>query len=69
MKRILNHPLAFALVMFPTLTHAHPGHGHGNPYSPGHYLGNPVHAWPLALTLAIAAIALIWQWSRSTGKK
>lgn len=39
---------------------AHPGHGHENPLSPGHYTGNPEHALPLALTVAVATVLIVW---------
>jgi hypothetical protein len=43
---------------------AHPGHGHENPLSPGHYTGNPEHALPLALTIAVSAVLMVWGMSR-----
>jgi hydrogenase/urease accessory protein HupE len=38
---------------------AHPGHGHENPLSPGHYVANPEHFLPLALTIGAVLIALL----------
>jgi hypothetical protein len=38
---------------------AHPGHGHENPLSPGHYIANPEHFLPLALTIAAVFIAVL----------
>jgi len=52
--------LLTAATMSPLAVFAHAGHGHENPLSPGHYLGNPEHAIPLALTLTlIVALFLI----------
>jgi hydrogenase/urease accessory protein HupE len=39
---------------------AHPGHGHGNPLSPGHYVTNPEHAIPLTLAIATGVILITW---------
>lgn len=58
------------VALLPSLAVAHPGHGHGNPLSPEHYLGNPEHSIPVALTLAVAAgLIAIWQWRKATHKK
>lgn len=46
---------------------AHPGHGHDNPLSPGHYTGNAEHALPLAFALGASAILVGWgllRWRR-----
>lgn len=39
---------------------AHPGHGNENPLNPGHYIGNPEHALPLALSVAVASVLIVW---------
>jgi hypothetical protein len=36
---------------------AHEGHGHESPLSPGHYIANPEHALPIALTFITALVA------------
>ena len=56
MKKLIS----LLVVMTPIVVHAHPGHGHENPLSPGHYVGNPVHAWPLALSIAAGVVLLNW---------
>jgi hypothetical protein len=62
MKNLVKILWAVALVALPMISMAHPGHGHDNPLSPGHYLGNPVHALPIALTIAVAAILFfVWK--------
>jgi hypothetical protein len=38
---------------------AHPGHGHESPLSPGHYIANPEHFIPMALTLGVSLIAIL----------
>lgn len=50
-----------ALVLFsmmPVITWAHPGHGHENPLSPGHYVANPEHFIPLALTVVVSLVLI-----------
>lgn len=68
MKKLQNILIA-AIGILPSIAIAHPGHGHENPLSPGHYLGNPEHGIPIALTLAAVAIVGIWQWRKATHKK
>ncbi|MBX7124206.1 MAG: hypothetical protein K1X47_00815 [Cyclobacteriaceae bacterium] len=46
--------IAVLVLLTPLSILAHPGHGHDNPLGPGHYVGNPEHALPLALTIAVA---------------
>ena len=46
--------IAVLVFLAPLSVLAHPGHGHDNPLGPGHYVGNPEHALPLALTIGIA---------------
>lgn len=54
MKKI-TLPLTVALVLCSAITgFGHEGHGHESPLSPGHYVTNPEHALPLALTLVVA---------------
>lgn len=52
--------LALAVAMVPLMSEAHPGHGNENPLSPGHYVNNPGHAIPLALTIAAAIVVANW---------
>ncbi len=61
MKNLKNFLWANALLFLPLIGFSHPGHGHENPLSPGHYLGNPEHAIPIALTVAAAALVVIWK--------
>jgi len=53
MKAITRKLILLVLAMLPVVSFAHPGHGHENPLSPGHYVINPEHFIPLALTVAI----------------
>jgi len=69
MKSAMRKLLVVVLAAAPAFTFAHPGHGHGNPLSPDHYLGNPEHSIPIALTLAAVAFVAIWQWKKATPKK
>jgi len=66
MKRLFTLVAALAL---PVIMVAHPGHGHENPLSPGHYLGNPEHALPIALTIAVAAVFIVWKVKRARNAK
>jgi len=65
MKNLIKLLWANALVVLPLISVGHPGHGHENPLSPGHYLGNPEHSIPLALTLAAATIFIVWKVRRT----
>lgn len=56
MKTILKKLIAIAFVLLPVFVFAHPGHGNENPLSPGHYIANPEHYIPLALTLGATLI-------------
>jgi hypothetical protein len=47
------------ILLAPVVLLAHPGHGHENPLSPGHYIANPEHFLPLALTIAAVLIAVL----------
>jgi hypothetical protein len=46
------------LMIAPLFAQAHPGHGHESPLSPGHYIVNPQHYIPLALTVGAALLFL-----------
>lgn len=46
-----------AIILTPFVLIAHPGHGHENPLSPGHYVANPEHFIPLALTIGAVLLA------------
>jgi len=48
-----------SILVSPLALVAHPGHGHENPLSPGHYIANPEHFLPLALTVGVTLIAAI----------
>jgi hypothetical protein len=60
MEKIIKISLAaiFTLLV-PVALIAHPGHGHESPLSPGHYVANPEHFLPLALTIGVALIAVL----------
>lgn len=45
------------LLLTPIALFAHPGHGHENRLSPGHYVANPEHFLPLALTIGVMLIS------------
>jgi hypothetical protein len=49
---------AGAMLLSPVTLLAHPGHGHENPLSPGHYVTNPEHFIPLALTIGAVLFAV-----------
>jgi hypothetical protein len=54
----------------PQVLLAHPGHGHENPLSPGHYVANPQHLIPLALSVAavIAFVGVRWYFKKEETK-
>lgn len=70
--KTLKTMLLSGVVFSPLAAIAHAGHGHENPLSPGHYLGNPEHAIPLALTLIVVlffvARKLLLMKSRKEGR-
>jgi len=66
-KRITTIVLLTALL--PNLGIAHPGHGHGNPLSPGHYVLNPEHSIPILLSIAIILTVALFERRRTTIKK
>ena len=49
----------FCILLSPFALLAHPGHGHENPLSPGHYVTNPEHFLPLALTIGVVLISVL----------
>lgn len=59
MKTIRKKLALIAFGGVPFFASAHPGHGHENPLSPGHYVVNPQHLIPLLLTVAISLIAIL----------
>lgn len=60
MKKIMFPLTTITLVLSSAMTgRAHEGHGHESPLSPGHYVTNPEHALPVALTLVVA-LAFGW---------
>jgi hypothetical protein len=61
MKMLTKILSTSAFLALPVMSIAHPGHGHENPLSPGHYFGNPEHVLPLALTIAVAAVFIVWK--------
>jgi hypothetical protein len=68
MKKSRQLMIAAVLVVYSVVTcQAHEGHGHENPLSPGHYIANPEHALPIALTL-MAALAGGWLIYRTTAR-
>lgn len=61
MKNLIRILWANAMLLLPLVGVGHPGHGHESPLSPGHYLGNPEHAIPIALTVVVAASYVAWR--------
>lgn len=59
MKSFVMKFALISTVLFPVLASAHPGHGNENPLSPGHYVANPQHFIPLALTVAVILILIV----------
>lgn len=55
-----KHFLLLALTATASSVWAHPGHGTGNPLSPGHYVGNPEHSIPITLAIATGIILVNW---------
>jgi len=47
------------ILLTPFALFAHAGHGHESPLSPGHYVANPEHFLPLALTIGVVLIAVL----------
>jgi hypothetical protein len=60
MEKIIRISLAAIFTLLaPVVLIAHPGHGHESPLSPGHYVANPEHFLPLALTIGATLIAVL----------
>lgn len=60
----------FCILLTPFALLAHPGHGHESPLSPGHYVANPEHFLPLALSIGVVLIAaLAYQFYLSQSKQ
>lgn len=57
MKKLVT-VFSFAFAVLSHGAYGHAGHGHESPLSPSHYVANPEHLTPLALTVA-AAIAFV----------
>jgi hypothetical protein len=58
MKTIMKKLILIVFALTPIFVFAHPGHGHESPLSPGHYVANPQHYIPLALTVGAALLFL-----------
>lgn len=73
MEKITKVAIAvICILLTPFGLFAHPGHGHESPLSPGHYVANPEHFLPLALSIGavlIAALAYQFYLSHSKQKK
>ncbi len=67
MKTTVKFLSTFSFLLGPVMAMAHPGHGSENPLSPVHYLANPEHAVPIAVTLT-AVVVLGWMWKVKTDK-
>jgi len=59
MKKFKSILLA-GVTLSPLALLAHSGHGHENPLSPGHYLGNAEHALPLALAVTLIVVMFLY---------
>lgn len=59
MKSLVRKSALILFSMMPVFSEAHPGHGHENPLSPGHYVANPEHFIPLALTVAVSLVLIV----------
>lgn len=58
------------ILLAPVAVFAHPGHGHESPLSPGHYVTNPEHFLPLALSIgAVLMAALGYQYYLGQSKQ
>jgi hypothetical protein len=64
MKKVIHYLLAIVIMICaPQFSDAHPGHGHDNPLSPGHYVGNLEHLIPLLIVVALS-VAVAWSLNR-----
>jgi hypothetical protein len=60
MEKIARVTISIICILLAPITLlAHPGHGHESPLSPGHYIANPEHFLPLALTIGAVLIAVL----------
>jgi len=60
MEKLTRVAISFICILItPFALLAHPGHGHQSPLSPGHYVANPEHFLPLALTIGAVLIAVL----------
>lgn len=55
----LSSILLAASASLPMVTLAHEGHGHENPWTPGHFLANPEHSIPLALAIGLVTVFIV----------
>ncbi len=60
MKKISKIVVSAWIALLPLTAIGHAGHGHDNPLSPGHYVNNPQHSFPI--TLAIATVVVVFFW-------
>ncbi len=59
MDKIFRVVISIFILSTPLALFAHPGHGYYNPLSPGHYVANPEHFLPLAITIGAVLIAAL----------
>lgn len=57
------------MLALPAVGFTHPGHGHGNPLGPGHYLGNPEHSLPIALIVGVVLAFVAWKMKKQQAGK
>jgi len=71
MEKLIRISAAVIFILLtPVALFAHAGHGHESPLSPGHYVANPEHFLPLALTIGVILIAgLAYQYYLSYSKQ
>lgn len=60
MKKISKIVVSAWVALLPLSAIAHAGHGHDNPLSPGHYVNNPQHSFPIALSIATVVVLITW---------
>lgn len=65
MKKVVSVLIATAMT---SGLWAHPGHGHGNPLNPGHFVTTPEHAMQLTLAIATGVILINWLVSKLSRK-
>lgn len=59
MKNLRSLFVLMATAAMPLAAMAHEGHGHEHPWSPGHFLANPEHSIPLALTVVLITAFIV----------